>query len=103
MLACAGPEKFSDDFVIGDKLGEGAFATVFKAITVGRESAAAPFGGGGGSSMSTPAQYAVKRITRANLTELDDRGVYDEARILGEMNHSNVMKIHHLYTSDPTY
>lgn len=26
-----------------------------------------------------------------------------KARILGEMDHSNVMKIHRLYTSDPTY
>ena len=82
MLACAGPENFSDDFVIGDKLGEGAYAKVFKAISVVRQGSAAPPEEGGGASMSpSPAQYAVKRIARKDLTEEDERSVYDEVGV----------------------
>lgn len=84
MLACAGPENFSDDFVVGDKLGQGAYAVVFKAIPVVRQgSAAPPEEGGAGASMSpSTAQYAVKRIARKDLTEEDERSVYDEVGVV---------------------
>lgn len=74
MFAHAEPEKFLDDFVIGEKLGEGAYATVFKAIPVGHQGSDAPPPGGG-------AQYAVKRIARKDLTEEDEQSVYDEVGV----------------------
>ena len=68
--------KFSDGFVIGKKLGEGAFATVFKATVVGGGGAAS----GEGGLPPPPTEFAVKRITREGLKEGDKQSVYDEVR-----------------------
>lgn len=70
--------QFSDNFEIGKKLGEGAFATVFKATAKGKGGAAAAAGKEG--LPPPPTEFAVKRITREGLKDEDKQSVYDEVR-----------------------
>ena len=59
---------FSSTYALGEVLGKGTYAEVFKARAV------AP-------SADGPRAYAVKRVDRQDLKEEDDQGIIDEVKL----------------------
>lgn len=60
---------FSSCYVLLEKLGEGAYAQVFRATPRFR------------SDPWQPAEFAVKRIDRKKMSEEDRKAVYDEVSV----------------------
>ncbi|CAN0053337.1 unnamed protein product [Ascophyllum nodosum] len=81
---------FSSTYALGEVLGKGTYAEVFKARAV------AP-------SADGPRAYAVKRVDRQDLKEEDDQGIIDEVRILRELDHPKVVKIYDFYDNDTSF
>lgn len=77
------------DYVLGKKLGQGAFATVFSATKTG-----APAGSG---------HVAIKRTHRKDLDPIADADLRDEVRILKSLNHPHVVGFVNFYEDDPEY
>lgn len=63
-----GRAEFSRSYVLGKKLGEGAFAEVFKASLRGALPGSQP--------------YAVKRTVRRGLAKEDEKALFEEVRKL---------------------
>ncbi|CAM9817661.1 unnamed protein product, partial [Ascophyllum nodosum] len=91
--------NFSDAYELGKELGKGAHAQVFVAIP---RSTGSGLGSGGGSSRAAR-NYAVKRIDRTKIGKADEKRVYEEVRILEDLDHPNVIKIYSFYRNDPQY
>lgn len=72
MFSSVATHDFASTFSIGDKLGEGAFATVFRAIPLRADQMPS------GEHMAPC--YAVKRIKREGLEDIDEQSVLDEVR-----------------------
>eukprot|EP00903_Cladosiphon_okamuranus_P020574 g18885.t1 len=107
----AATAQFSSCYTLGAKLGEGAFGTVFKATR------ASPNNGSPGRSRSSWVEresakasstsvFAVKRIPkrdpRVAAADIEDE-VINEANIMRELNHANVVSIYDFFQEDPNY
>jgi len=81
----ASGKKFSECYKTGKQLGEGAFAVVKQ-----------------GTKRGTSESYAIKIVTKAKLTEEDDRALQDEISILSEMRHPNIICLYETF-EDPKF
>lgn len=83
LISCG---KLSDSFVLGEYIGKGNFAMVFKATAVARS--AVP----GEGLPPPPTEYAVKRTDRKGLREGDKEGVYEEVRDIFMIRRRNMVR-----------
>ncbi|CAM9980661.1 unnamed protein product [Hapterophycus canaliculatus] len=74
---------------MGKKLGEGAFSEVFEVTLKDARPGAQP--------------YAVKRTIRRGLAREDEKGLFEEVRILRLLQHSNVVGVYQFFKDDPDY
>lgn len=79
-------ETFSDLYIQGKKLGEGAYSIVKEA-----------------QSRKTGGSFAVKIVTRANLEVEDEEALLDEIDILQSLNHINIIKLYDVYCEEFYY
>jgi len=75
-----GTKKFTDEYKLGAQLGEGAFSVVHECTEIG-----------------TGTSYAVKVITKKQLTKDDKIALEDEINILTELNNPNIIQLRHVY------
>jgi len=80
-----GTKKFNDEYKLGDQLGEGVFSVV-------REC----------KENETGTSYAVKVVTKSQLTEEDKKVLFDEINILQELNNPNIIRLHQV-VKESTY
>eukprot|EP00903_Cladosiphon_okamuranus_P012203 g11446.t1 len=92
-------DEFSKGYELGDKLGEGAYGTVFKATALTPQS----FSEADEVEDATPRVYAVKRIKREGLSEKEEQEVIAEASIMRELDHPNLVSIYDFFQDDPKY
>lgn len=82
-----GNANFADSYKLFDKLGTGAFGVVNKAV-----------------SLKTKETYAVKIITKANLTQADYFFIKGEIDVLRHCQHPNIVRLYEVFeTADEFY
>jgi calcium/calmodulin-dependent protein kinase I len=74
------PHIFNAMYKRGEKLGEGGYAVVYQA-----------------TSVTEKKKYAVKIVTRANLTPADELSLRQEVGFLQELNNPNIVKAFDLF------
>jgi len=72
-------KSFTEDYTLGEKLGEGAFSTVREARNKKDE------------------KYAVKIINKKGLSTDDNKGLQQEIGILKEIDHPHIIKLYDIY------
>jgi serine/threonine protein kinase len=81
-----GSNSFLDKYAVGKVLGEGAFAVVKEGV-----------------KKDTNAKVAIKIINRAKLSPADDKSISQEVKILGSLDHPNIVKLHEFYEEPASY
>lgn len=71
-------DEFSKGYELGDRLGEGAYGTVFKATPLTPEGFSEAEEMGADDLAAAPRVYAVKRIKREGLSEKEEQEVIAE-------------------------
>ncbi|CAN0259139.1 unnamed protein product [Ascophyllum nodosum] len=86
----AGGYEFQRAYKLGNLLGEGSFARVYRATVKT-------------SKGNQPKEFAVKRLVRWKHGKASNKKVFDEVCVLGSLNHPNVIKMHDFYHDDPKF
>jgi RIO-like serine/threonine protein kinase len=69
--------KFDDDFEIGDKLGEGAYSVVYRAV-----------------HRASGEAVAVKFAPKSKMTPVEVRRLQDEVAVLARLDHPHILRLH---------
>ncbi|KAG9403064.1 hypothetical protein AC1031_006604 [Aphanomyces cochlioides] len=79
-------ERFRDNYVLGKKLGEGAFSVVRRA-----------------THKETKVDYAVKCYRKSNLSMRDIEDIHYEVSILKQLHHPNIINLYAFYDEPEFY
>ncbi|CAN0022475.1 unnamed protein product [Ascophyllum nodosum] len=90
MFSSLTPDVFSDVYELKEILGQGSSAQVFRAVAIT-------------TTEGQPSAYAVKRIPRSGLNRDKEQAVFDEARILRDLDHPNLITIYRFFHNDPIH
>ncbi|CAM9722100.1 unnamed protein product, partial [Ectocarpus fasciculatus] len=83
-------------YVFGKMLGEGSYGQVFHATRISSGDTAT-------ATSAAPRYIAVKRIKKEGLGDEEIKTVINEANIMRELNHANVVSIYGFYEDGPKY
>ncbi|OQR87296.1 calcium/calmodulin-dependent protein kinase [Thraustotheca clavata] len=91
VISCFGEQQpplngFRQQYILGEKIGEGAFSVVRKA-----------------TEKSTGTVYAVKCFRKVNLSEQDIKDIHLEVNLLRQMHHDHVLNLHAFFDEPEFY